>query len=80
MIKATMQSKEGKNILLLGLSEENVKRLKENKPIHINGSEIGLSNDVIIMYGETEEHLYKELEPMIKPHHRATPTTSETIQ
>ena len=68
-----MKSKEGKDILLLGLSGENVKRLKEGKPIHINGSELGLGNDVVVMYGETEAHLYKELKPMIGSQTRVEP-------
>lgn len=48
MIKATMQTEEGKNILLLGISAENVARLKEGKPIHITGEDLGLSNDVLL--------------------------------
>jgi len=80
MIKATMQTNEGKNIVLLGLSEENVKRLKENKPIHVNGNELGLDHDVIIMYGQTEQHLYDELKPMIGAKTNVTPSTSQTIQ
>ena len=66
MLKAMMQNNEGKNILLLGLSRENVVRLKEGKPIHINGDELGFENDVILVYGETEEQIYEDLQPMLK--------------
>jgi hypothetical protein len=80
MIKATMQTNEGKNIVLLGLSKENLERLKEGKPIHINGSELGIANDILIMYGETEAHIYKELQPMIGENTRVAPMKPQTIQ
>jgi len=80
MIKATMRTKEGKDILLLGLSGENVRRLKDGKPIHINGSEMGLGNDIVIMYGETEAHLYKELQPMVGAETDVQPIKPQTIQ
>lgn len=54
----------------IGLSEENIKRLKENKPIMFNFFEILpdavnlddlLKAKVAIVYGETEEKIAKEL-------------------
>jgi len=80
MIKATMQTNEGKDILLLGLSAENINRLKEGKPIHIAGDELGLDNDVLLVYGETEAHIYKELQPMIETATSTEPLKSQTIQ
>jgi len=80
MIKATMKGKDDRNILLLGLSQENVNRLKEGKPIHINGDELGLDNDVVLIYGETEAHIYKELQPMIGTTTRVEPMKPQTIQ
>jgi len=80
MIKATMQTSEGKNILLLGLSKENVNKLKLGKPIHVTGSEVGLENDVLLVYGDTEAEIYKELQPLIGTTTRVEPTTPQTIQ
>lgn len=80
MIKATMQTEEGKNILLLGISAENVDRLKEGKPIHITGEDLGLCNDVLLMYGDTEAQIYKELQPMIGTNTSIEPTKPQTMQ
>lgn len=49
-----------------GLSEENVKRLKDGMPIKINGEEVGLRGYVFtIFYGETEEKMAAELAPLL---------------
>jgi len=79
MIKAIMKNKDSDNILLLGISEENVNRLKEGKPIHIKGDELGIDNDVLIVYGETEEDLYKDLRPYIVPETRVH-SKPQTVQ
>jgi len=52
----------GTPIYLMGLSEQNIQLLKEGKPILFDGSEIGISGNVVIMYGETELHIQDELE------------------
>jgi hypothetical protein len=60
MIKA----KTTQNDLLLGLSEENIKRLKEGMPIKFNLAEIYPEIDkgsCFIIYGETEEAIAKTL-------------------
>lgn len=56
MIK--FSSSRGKNGFLIGfgLSEENIKRLKEGQPICVDMTEIGFSEgSALIFYGETEE-------------------------
>lgn len=59
MIKA----KSTKGDMVLGISEENVKRLKEGQPIKFNMKEIlGIDADCVIMYGETERHIMHDLE------------------
>ena len=51
-----------------GLSEENIKALKEGKPISIDMSEMGIKDTrVMIFYGETEEDMEKELSSFINP-------------
>lgn len=75
MLKATMRSGDGVNILLLALSGENLKRLKEGKPIHLTARdlevELGIRqrHDIIIAFGgETEEDLKKTAEALIGLH------------
>lgn len=51
----------------IGLSDENVERLKKQQPMYINGSEIGCEQDILIMYGKTEQSMYNELKHLIGP-------------
>ena len=69
MIKMSGTSKDGKRqVLLLGLSDGNLMRLREKKPIIINGEEVGWpGQDIIICWGETEDALTKELQGLIGP-------------
>jgi len=53
-------------ILGFGLSEENIKALKEGKPISIDLSEMGIKDTrAMIFYGETEEDMKKDLSAFI---------------
>jgi len=62
MIKATGGSEDGKRrFVLLGLSEMNIGKLREGKPIHIFGSELGIAHDIIIMWGQTEDAMAEEI-------------------
>ncbi len=47
---------------ILGIDAENVKRLKEGKPILVSLAELGGTDDVLIVYGETPQAILKELE------------------
>jgi hypothetical protein len=49
-------------LFILGIDAENVKRLKEGKPIMVSLAELGGSDDVCIMYGETMQAIAAELE------------------
>lgn len=54
------------NLLGFGLSEENIKRLKEGKPILVNLDEMGIPNcQLAIFYGETEATMVQSLAPFI---------------
>ena len=53
------------NLILLGLSSKNLEKLKEGKPIHIFGSELGIKYDIGILWGDTEEEIVDRLKPMI---------------
>jgi hypothetical protein len=56
----------GREVILLGLSEGNLMGLREKKPIVVHGEEIGWgARDIIICWGETEDSLAKELRGLI---------------
>lgn len=62
MIKAKLSNGD----LVFGLSEENVRRLKEGQPVKINLKDMGLEDrNILIVYGETEEKIYEEMLPHI---------------
>jgi len=52
----------GRSALIVGLSGENVKRLKENKPIYQPLEDLGLADtDLIVLYGDTEDDIIEDL-------------------
>lgn len=54
---------------MLGLSDENMQRLKKGEPIKFNLNELGLpENDVIIFNGRTEQSMYEEMKEQIHPY------------
>jgi hypothetical protein len=48
--------------MVLGLDAGNVDRLMEGKPIVVDFSELGGSDQVMIMYGPTLQHVLAQLE------------------
>lgn len=61
MIKAKRE-----NLIILGLSDENMRRLSENQPIKFNLKELGMEDcDVLIFNGRTEESMYTDMLPYI---------------
>jgi predicted ThiF/HesA family dinucleotide-utilizing enzyme len=57
MLRARMSN----GVFILGLDAENIKRLKEGKPILISLAELGGTDDVLIMFGKTIEDIKQEL-------------------
>lgn len=55
------------DLVLFGLSEMNLVKLREGKPIEIDMSELGMSGRVIIFYGGTEGDMRRELADLIGP-------------
>jgi hypothetical protein len=47
--------------MVLGLSAGNVRKLKDGMPIIFDGSPFGWPADVLILYGETEADIAKQL-------------------
>jgi len=67
MIKALLKTgtaeKPGADILILGLSHQNLDRLRAKQPIVFNLREVGLPDcEVMIVADETEEKMQAELE------------------
>lgn len=51
MLKARLSNGD----LVLGITDENVRRLKEGKPIRVNHAEVGdTQGDIYILHGETD--------------------------
>ena len=66
MIKFTATTADNRKLLAMGLSFENLKRLKDNQPIRFKGEDVDLDGmDVLIFAGETEESMAKQMKPYI---------------
>lgn len=48
-------------VMVLGIDAENVKRLKEGKPILKALSQFGGKDDILIIYGDTLDDVQREL-------------------
>lgn len=57
----------GKRMLVLGLSDGNLMRLREGKPIHVLGVEWGQPVDLMIFWGPTEAAMAEMVKPFIGP-------------
>ena len=56
------------NTIFFGLSDVNLEKLKEGKPIKFNLNELGLQDiDVVIFHGKTEEEMYQMFKETINP-------------
>ena len=62
MIKFKTSNKNGERQLIgLGLSDGNIKLLRQHKPILINGQELGLDQDIVILWAKTEMELLNQV-------------------
>jgi hypothetical protein len=50
-----------RDIIGLGLSEENIKRLKEGMPILVNKESLKIPFDIVILYGRTENEIEADI-------------------
>ena len=67
MIKFTAKSSKG-TLIGIGLSYENLKKLKKGKPLYIDLTKLGeREGELLIFAGETEEKMAKQLEAFISP-------------
>lgn len=69
MIKFKVDAKNNRKLIGLGITEENVKGLKEGKPIFINGEEVDIPGiDIMVFYGKDEKAIQDSLQNFIGPH------------
>lgn len=62
MIKASAKDpKTGKNVMILGLSEMNIEKLKNGYPIRFDSDNFGVPGKVFIFYGKTEQSMFDDL-------------------
>jgi len=70
MMKAMATGKDGRSILLIGLSFRNLERFRNEAGdtfIKIDGKEMGLPVDIMIFSGETEAHCAEYISGGIGP-------------
>jgi len=62
MIKFTAKTGDGRDLIMIGLSELNIEKLKQGMPIAIEGKDLGMPTLMVsIFYGKTEKDMYNEL-------------------
>jgi hypothetical protein len=61
LIKARGKSGKGEEFVLLGLSWENLDRLRKGEPIRFDGRPYGIPMDVLIVSGRTERDIAESL-------------------
>lgn len=77
MIKFKIASAEGGHIIGLGITAENVKRLKRGQPIYVDMGPLGYSGlKVLVFFGQDEGALYDAVRPMIGPNTKVNPGES----
>lgn len=78
MIKFKIDNNVKKPVYGLGISDENVRYLKEGKPIAVDLAVMGGPDiEVFIFYGETEEAMTKQLMPYINKETKIYKTGTE---
>jgi hypothetical protein len=55
------------SLVLIGLEERNLEKLREGKPYHRHGAEVGLPFDIVIFYGKTEDDIVSTMEQLSGP-------------
>jgi hypothetical protein len=72
MFKATAATPDGKILVILGLSHKNLDLLKEGSPILVKGSDIGITEDILVFSEDTEETIMKKMKRYIGPNTKVT--------
>lgn len=64
MLKARYTRDNGQPVVVLGLSDMNLKKLRQGLPILFDNRELHLSGRTLMIYGRTQKRLLKELKPL----------------
>lgn len=71
MVKAVARTNDGKLILILGVSEGNVERMKAGEPIYFDMDQLGFPKEnikhVTMFYGKDEGELTRAIKDLIGP-------------
>lgn len=68
MIKATARGADGRQLVVLGITDKNIEKMREGLPIHVLGEEVGVPGCTLyIITGKDEAALTKTLGPLIHP-------------
>lgn len=74
MIRAQAETKDGRRLVILGLSGENITRLMAKEPIVVDLAELGVPGGAVvsIIAARTEADILKDLAPFIGASTRIT--------
>lgn len=61
MLRASAHDENGRRTLIFGLEPENLRRLKDGRPISFNAAELGVDCNIIIFAGESPEEMARQL-------------------
>jgi hypothetical protein len=68
MIKLAGTTTNGRKLVVLGITEMNVTRLREGKPIHIHAEDVNLPGvEIVITLGKDDATLNEQFAPLIGP-------------
>lgn len=65
MLLARATTVRGDDLLIIGLSKENRRRLDAGQPIDVHGTAVPHALHIVIFAGETEESMQRELGDLI---------------
>lgn len=66
MLKAKARTKAGKEILIIGLSAENIRRLQAGEPLSFSLSEVAMGEgDCLVIAGGSEQDLAMRVSDMV---------------
>lgn len=67
MIKVSGLTTAGRKMILLGLEEMNIERMRAGDPIHIHADALGFPGEIIIIVGKDAAALQETLAPLVGP-------------
>jgi len=67
MITGKGTDTEGNPVYIVGLSEGNIRHLKNGKPMKVVMERMGVTGTIMVFYGETEDIMLEELKKHSSP-------------